>query len=531
VATVGDEAAAWFSGWARTVPVPGDWTDLPTLVGHHIDVLLLSPDGGGLGRAALARLVDEARELNAFVVGLGDGLPDLAWAGLVDLELGTPSDRNGQSPVHPMPPVSLRSVRPEPAGSRSPRLLLSPTVQPGHAGWSGVLRAVWEEVGRHDVVLEIAEASPPPGRLPPEVELRRSAVALADPSSFVGVLEHRSLHPDVGTFARRLVELAARAVPVRVLGVLPPAGVLGHHLHRVLGAIGPEVWCDPTRRELLGVELRRAAFRDHSMSARWGELAEVLGMPWRATPTVSVLAVTNRPEQLDHLVAQVEMQDHPDRQLVLVLHGWELPVDVERRLREGSSGDVEVVPVPPSHCLGDALNAGTLRAHGEVLVKWDDDDWYGPEHLWDLALAAHASGAQLVGKAAEFVYLEDLDVTTRRYARGGESYCTDGRGGTLNRKLAGGTLAIARADLRAVGGWQRVSRAIDQRLIADVVAAGGHVYRTHGFGYVLSRRASGHTWNADVDYFLRLAGSQWRGLRLDLAGATPFDRWRCEAAR
>ena len=39
-------------------------------------------------------------------------------------------------------------------------------------------------------------------------------------------------------------------------------------------------------------------------------------------------------------------------------------------------------------------------------TKVDDDDRYGPEHIWDLVLARQFSGATVVGKGAEFVYLE-----------------------------------------------------------------------------------------------------------------------------
>ena len=54
------------------------------------------------------------------------------------------------------------------------------------------------------------------------------------------------------------------------------------------------------------------------------------------------------------------------------------------------------------------------RAQGTLLAKVDDDDTYGTEHIWDLVLARHYSGATLVGKGTEFVYLETLDTTVRR---------------------------------------------------------------------------------------------------------------------
>ena len=65
--------------------------------------------------------------------------------------------------------------------------------------------------------------------------------------------------------------------------------------------------------------------------------------------------------------------------------------------------------------LGDALNAGVETANGELVTKMDDDDYYSIEHLWDLVLALEYSGADLVGKGAEFVYLQWIDLTMRRF--------------------------------------------------------------------------------------------------------------------
>ncbi len=107
------------------------------------------------------------------------------------------------------------------------------------------------------------------------------------------------------------------------------------------------------------------------------------------------------------------------------------------------------------------------------------------------------------------MHLDHLDLTIRRFVGGAESG---------SRSLAGGTLALRRDDLAAVGWWRRIPRSVDQRLLDDVVRHGGTVHRTHGFGFVLARRAAGHTWSVDLDYFLRQAQAQWRGLARDVAG-------------
>jgi hypothetical protein len=57
---------------------------------------------------------------------------------------------------------------------------------------------------------------------------------------------------------------------------------------------------------------------------------------------------------------------------------------------------------------------------GALISKWDDDDWYGSEHLLDLVTALEYSGADLVGKAAERIYLAKHGMTVRRNNKGSE---------------------------------------------------------------------------------------------------------------
>ena len=68
--------------------------------------------------------------------------------------------------------------------------------------------------------------------------------------------------------------------------------------------------------------------------------------------------------------------------------------------------------------LGQVLALLGERATGDLVTKWDDDDWYTTEHLLDLVAAMRYSGAGVVGKPAEYVYLSSLDLTLRRFSTG-----------------------------------------------------------------------------------------------------------------
>ena len=106
---------------------------------------------------------------------------------------------------------------------------------------------------------------------------------------------------------------------------------------------------------------------------------------------------------------------------------------------------------------------------------------------------------------AEYLFLEPLDVTVRR---------TDASE-NWGRFVAGGTMMLDRALLREVGGFRPVYRFVDASLLGDVLGAGGRVYRTQGLGYLFRRTDAGHTWQADLDFFLDPARlrERWDGFR------------------
>ena len=341
----------------------------------------------------------------------------------------------------------------------------------------------------------------PPRLLPAGARARR-AVAADDADA----LRHAHHVEDVAAFhagtaerAGALARLAARGVPVHVLDAdpaLPEA--LGAELHDLMAAGVP--LGDPDRREAASIRMRRLAHRDHARRPDG----------W---PSVSVLLATRRPERLRHAVANVGRQDYPGLELVLALHGGGFAA-VRAPCRAGMT--VRVVRVARERPLGVALAAAAALATGELLAKMDDDDGYDAWHILDLVLARVYSGAELVGKGPEIAYLAERDLTVRRGRWRAERFTTD---------IAGGGLLVGAAELARAGGWRPLPRGIDQALAADVLAAGGSVYRTHGSGFLLVRHGRDHVWAADERRFLADADAVARGWRPDLAGIAEEPWW------
>ena len=272
---------------------------------------------------------------------------------------------------------------------------------------------------------------------------------------------------------------------------------------------------DPLAREVLSIRLRRAAHARHE-GATWRRLVRGTGSE-PARPRVTVLLPTRRPEQARFAVRQVARQRGVDLQLVVATHGHDLDAAVLDELAGHPHLDVVPLTVPDDVPFGQLLNVAARHADGDLLLKMDDDDWYGRDFVTDLLLARAYSGADVVGTPPEFLYVDPLGITVRR------------RDATERYRsvVAGGTMLLSRDVLAGVGGFRPLRRYVDAGVLQAVTAAGGSIYRTHGHGYLLRRGGAGHTWDPGLGYFVSRSRTlgQWRGFHPSpLLDADPADR-------
>ena len=355
-----------------------------------------------------------------------------------------------------------------------------------------------------------AAALGPPGLLPDGVSAHRR-VRAGDRDA----LRHCHHLEDVAAFHAGAVEragvlarLAACGVPVHLADGAPALEtLLGAELHALMCA--DVASADAAAREALSIAMRRAALRGHTLRARARQICDAAGVDPPELARVSVLLATRRPARLARAVANVKRQRYPRIELVLALHGPGFePAAVERALA-GLGHPARVLRLGADRPLGAVLNAASAEASGALLAKMDDDDLYGPEHLWDLVLAHEYSGAALVGKLPATVYLARLDRTVRTRSVPGEVW---------SHSIGGGALLLGRAELACAGGWRDAPRHVDRGLVEDVARSGGAVYRTHDAGYLLVRHGEGHTWERPDAAFLAGAQAVHAGWRPDLAG-------------
>ena len=211
-------------------------------------------------------------------------------------------------------------------------------------------------------------------------------------------------------------------------------------------------------------------------------LAVTLGV---ARPSVSVLLMTRRARNVPFALAQVARQIwRSDLEVVLALHGVGADNPLVRAGLSMIPGvPVKVLEISADTVFGVGLDRAVRACEGDLIAKWDDDDWYGPHHLADLALALDYSGADAAGARQRFIHQESSGTTEVRKVRA-ERFV---------EQVGGGSFAFRGEVLRSLG-VRPSRRLVDLTLARRLLQAGGSFYATHGLGYCVRRHDAAHTW-------------------------------------
>ena len=234
----------------------------------------------------------------------------------------------------------------------------------------------------------------------------------------------------------------------------------------------------------------RAALRNDADRAVDAALQRDHGLPPPRRPTVELLCLTNRPEQLTNVVANVARQTGASLRLSLVING-DYPVEVAEEGLAALDVPATVLDLGRGRNLGECLDRALAAASEPLVIKIDDDDRYGAQFVADL-LDAHAySSTALVGKHSHFAFVESSGSCWWRFPHGRYAW---------QRYLSGATLLIDRSRLavRPVG-ERRLGE--DRALIRQAHRRGWPTWSADPFNYT-ALRGTGHSWAIADDRYL-----------------------------
>jgi O-antigen biosynthesis protein len=180
-------------------------------------------------------------------------------------------------------------------------------------------------------------------------------------------------------------------------------------------------------------------------------------------------------------------QDYPDRELVVVTDRG-ADDELEAALRDDKR--TRLVRVRAGTSIGRKRNVACATARGDVIVHWDDDDWYAPVRLSVQLEPLLAGRADVTGLATPVI----LDLSSWRFwavtpAQHRRLFVGDVHGGTLMYR-------------RRV--WERLARYPDASLAEDAwflraaLRRGARLERVPGDGVFMYIRHGRNTWRLGV---------------------------------
>jgi hypothetical protein len=319
--------------------------------------------------------------------------------------------------------------------------------------------------------------------------------------NYAAFLNVNSVTESPTMFSRRVFEILACGTPVISTYSRGIDEMLGEHVFMPTSpehtrSYLEEMIADPSARQRRGHLGYRHVHRHHTYRHRFDTVLEFAGLlePGAASrPEVSVIIVSNRPDQFEHALGSFIAQTYEDRELIFVANSSAFdPEVVVRRL--GDVAGARALFIDDAATLADCLNEAISIASGRYIAKFDDDDDYGPEYLADLMLTFEYSDAAIAGKRSYYAYIHELDKTVLRFP---------GREFSHVPAVVGGTIVF---DREAVGGirFTPVERGTDSIFLEDCRAQGLRVFSADRFNFVQHRHVdlSRHTWKIPTAQFL-----------------------------
>ncbi|WP_296134625.1 glycosyltransferase [uncultured Corynebacterium sp.] len=255
---------------------------------------------------------------------------------------------------------------------------------------------------------------------------------------------------------------------------------------------------------------QRKIWDEHTYRARAQYIFDTVGLADAtgvAGPRVSIISSSNRPEQIDHLISQIAHQSYGNVEVLYLAHGFD-PAGFEEKFRAAGITDVRIMQRSTETALGECLNVLVDASTGDYLAKFDDDDYYLEEYLSDLVNAANFSGADILGKAAIYFYLEGTNTLSLRWPH---------KEHTWYHFVAGATF-FCKAEVMKALKFRELGPGEDSDFLRRANAAGYSIYSSDRFNYIAARRADtagAQTWTITDAQILSHSPVETFGLHLD----------------
>jgi glycosyltransferase involved in cell wall biosynthesis len=209
---------------------------------------------------------------------------------------------------------------------------------------------------------------------------------------------------------------------------------------------------------------------------------------------VSIVFPTyNRRPFFEQAIRYYLRQDYPHTEFIILDDGTETVNDLvpdDPRIR--------YVRLDKKYSLGTKRNIGCSLSNGEIVIFWDDDDWYGPTRITHQV-------SPILENRADITCLGDclfFSIDSRKFWS-----CTPALYGKMFAYgVAGGTMAFKKSVWTKSGRFPDSSLAEEATFLRDVVPQGCRLERLSSDGVFFYVRHGNNSWQFDVGDYLDSCG-------------------------
>lgn len=285
-------------------------------------------------------------------------------------------------------------------------------------------------------------------------------------------------------FSRRVFELLACGIPVLSSY---SAGIeqLFPGLVNLCRTKGDTVMClqelleSKESRDKLALSGQRAVFNNHTYRHRMETIFDLVGLKYQQeeSPGVSVITITNGFDNAEQILDNFLRQNYLKEELIIILNTNNINLITNWEERCQQYDNIKIFKLAEQISLGNCLNFGVEKAGFPYIAKFDENSYYGPNFLIDLACAFDYSEAEIVGKCTYYSYMEGSEKLVLRGANMENRYV---------KYLHGSAMLIKKEVFDRVK-YINKSSGIDIVFLKQCFKNGIKIYSTNRFNYLCNR--------------------------------------------
>ncbi|MDR7870055.1 MAG: glycosyltransferase [Tissierellaceae bacterium] len=303
------------------------------------------------------------------------------------------------------------------------------------------------------------------------------------------------------TFSRRVYEVLASGIPIissYSIGIENSFSDIVKLVnnYQETNELIKDLLIDQEYRDRLALLGTRMVLNNHTYSHRFDYILKTIGInnENELEQGVSVITCTNRLYSLDNILNNYQNQLHSKKELIIIVNNNQIPTFIwKEKIRQYD--DIRIFRLDKSVSLGECLNYGVSKTKYDIISKFDDDDYYGPNYLVDSVNAFKYTDASIVGKYSVYYNLEGYDSLVLRFPNNENRYI---------KYVSGSTLTFKKEVYKDVK-FKDINRSEDTNFINESISKGYKVYSTDRFNHIINRRKnlSSHTWKISESEILK----------------------------